>query len=361
MELVLNRQEVCAWLSCESEEKIRGDLMYLGQHVQLNTKGMAVHLRGLVEVSNRCRRQCAYCGLRAANGALERYALSDEEILACAQRIAERRWGTIVLQGGEDGASSAERVARLVKTIKERHDLAVTLSLGERPIEDYALWRQAGADRYLLRFETSDEALFQRIHPPAAGSNLPSRLHILRELRLMGYEVGSGFLVGLPGQSLRSLADDLLLAQSLELDMVGIGPYIAHPDTPLSRGLDAQGEPLPLLSASDSEYVPSSGPRQEQLVYICLALLRLLLPQANLPATTALATVNKDQGLLRGLQCGANVIMPNVTPYDKRLLYAIYPGKDIVDETPLQKEMALQEQLKSVGRFISYDRGNARS
>lgn len=277
----------------------RHELAGLAGRRLARAKGSLVHLRGLIEFSSECRRNCLYCGLRQANGGVARYCLSQEDILECAGNAVAGGCDTIVLQSGE-GAADPYRLAELVARIKSGTGAAVTLSVGECPAWQYALWRDAGADRYLLRHETSDAALYGRLHP---GYSLKSRLRCLDELRRLGYEVGTGFIVGLPWQRPESLADDIALAQSLGADMCGVGPFMPQAQTPLAA--------FP------------QGP-----VDLCLrviSVLRLALPRANLPATTALATADPAGGLKNGLLAGANVIMAGFTP--KGSDYRIYDCK----------------------------------
>ncbi len=280
--------------------------------VRHESVGDAVHLRGLVEFSNICTRRCTYCGMRAPNATLPRYRMTREEILACARLAAELKFGTLVLQSGEDPTLEAQWVADLIRAVKNETPLAVTLSLGEHPQAHYALWRAAGADRYLLRFETSDLQLFHRIHPGSPQGKEHPRIAHLHTLRAQGYEIGSGVMTGIPGQSLHALADDLLLFKALDLDMVGIGPYIPDPGTPL-----AQAAPL----------AENQAPPTAQTALRAIALTRLLLPRANIPSTTALSTLDPARGRRLGLTCGANILMPNLTPKHYRDRYTIYPGK----------------------------------
>ena len=244
--------------------------------------GDAVHLRGLVEISNHCARQCAYCGLRAGNENLVRYRMLADEIIESAQQAVNFGYGTVVLQGGEDYGISTEWLAKIVRQIKKETPLAVTLSLGERPDKDLAAWRKAGADRYLLRFETTDRNLFDEIHPPL-GHHAGDRIAILRRLREFGFEVGSGIMVGIPGQTYASVANDIALFRGLDLDMIGIGPFIPHPQTPLGSGFNS-------FPAVNGEQVPNN----ELMVYKVVALTRLVRPDANIPATTALATIDHE-------------------------------------------------------------------
>ncbi len=332
-----------SWLRITDQEALQ-TLWTTSDRLRRERVGDWVHLRGLVEIGNHCVRQCAYCGLRAGNLRISRYRMSDDEILDCARQIREFGWGTVVLQAGEDPSFTGERVEALVRAIKAETDLAVTLSLGERDDRDLVLWKAAGADRYLLRFETSDRALFQRIHPPRPGRE-SDRVALLRRLREIGYEVGSGIMVGIPGQSYSSLVRDLELFLELELDMIGVGPYIADPDTPLG----APGMP------ADPDQVPAT----EEMVYRVLALARLQRPDANIPATTALATINRRNGRQLGLQRGANVVMPNATPPQYRELYRIYPDKACSNETASQCRWCIVGQLHGIGRKVGVGPGTS--
>lgn len=339
----LRAEALLAWLRTGEPEALE-HLWARADELRRQGVGDEVHLRGLVEISNRCARQCAYCGLRAANRSVSRYAMSDEEILECAHQIREYGWGTAVLQSGEDPAFTSSRVEALVRRIKAETGLAITLSLGERTEEELRAWKRAGADRYLLRFETSDRALFQRIHPPLPGREC-DRLGLLKLLRDIGYEVGSGVMVGIPGQGFESLARDLELFAELELDMIGLGPFIPHPDTPL-------GTSTPPPSA---DQVPATV----DMAFRVLALARVQRPEANLPATTALATLDREQGRILGLQRGANVVMPNVTPRRHRECYSIYPDKAGSNETAEQTRLQIDGQLASIGRSVAAGPGHS--
>lgn len=317
--------------------------------------GGAVHLRGLVEVSNHCVRRCAYCGISAENRAVRRYRMSADEVLASAETASRLGYGTVVLQAGEDYGLSREWVESVVREVKARTGLAVTLSLGERSDEDFACWREAGADRYLLRFETSDSALYERMHPslPGRRSDRFARLEILRRL---GYEVGSGIMLGIPGQTYESVARDLELFRDLDLDMIGVGPYIPHPATPLGHPcIGAAGE-VPGHLGAPAEQVPNS----EEMTYKAVALTRILRPDANIPSTTALATLNQSTGRELGLARGANVVMPNLTPVAYRALYEIYPGKACVSETAEACGSCLKLRIESMGRSVGEGPGSRR-
>jgi biotin synthase len=293
-------------------------------------------------------RACGYCGLRAANRQVERYRMRADEILACARDAAAWGWGTVVLQSGEDYGLTTSWIADLVRRIKNETGLAVTLSFGERPEEDLAAWREAGADRYLLRFETSDEALYKLIHPDLPGRR-SDRMALLRTLQKLGYEAGSGIMVGMPGQTFASVADDIDLFRGLDLDMIGIGPYIAHPETPLGDLSWARQVPA-------GEQIPGD----ELTVYKVVALTRLVCPEANIPSTTALATINKVDGRETGLQRGANIVMPNLTPPEYRVKYEIYPDKACVNETAEMCRGCLSGRVESIGRVIGRGPGGRR-
>ena len=299
--------------------------------------GDDIHLRGLIEISSFCVRQCHYCGLRSARS-MPRYRMSREEVLACARKAVELGFGTIVLQAGEDFGIEAAWFAEIIRTIKKETPLAITLSLGERLPDELRLWREAGADRYLLRFETSDPGLYNTIHP-RRGTAISDRITLLCDLREMGYEIGSGVMVGIPGQTCEMLARDIELFESLDLDMVGIGPFIAHPDTPLGA---------PNVPTAGPDQVPSS----EGMVLKAVALARLVCPEANLPSTTALATINTLDGREHGLQSGANVFMPVLTPAPYRQMYEIYPGKACLDEDATQCNTCLRERIERLGRAV---------
>jgi biotin synthase len=269
--------------------------------------------------------------------------MTREEILACAHKAVQLGFGTVVLQAGEDYGIQDEWLADILRTIKAETPLAVTLSLGERLPEELRLWREAGADRYLLRFETSDPALYAAIHP-LRGAAPSDRVAMLRELRALGYEIGSGVMVGIPGQTFEMLAHDIELFEELDLDMVGIGPFLAHPDTPLGAGPS---------SGAGSDQVPSS----EWMVLKAVALTRLVCPEANLPSTTALATINTVNGREHGLESGANVFMPVLTPAPYRKMYEIYPGKACVDEDATQCNRCLRERIERLGRYVGHGAG----
>ncbi len=337
-----------AWLREDDAERLE-ELWRAADRTRRLHVGDEVHLRGLVELSNHCVRSCTYCGLRAENAHLPRYRLSMEEVLTAARQAHALGWGTLVMQAGEDYALTRDFVAEIIRAIKRETPLAVTLSLGERPRDDLAAWREAGADRYLLRFETSDADLYARIHPTLSPGE-PDRIERLRRLQKLGYEAGGGVMIGIPGQSYTILARDIDLFRAMDLDMIGVGPYIANPDTPLGCGEIE----TPVLAAEDQ--VPAVG----LVPYKVVALTRLVRPDANLPATTALATMDREHGRLLGLQRGGNVIMPNLTPPRYREMYQIYPGKAGYHESAEATAAMLREQLASIGRRVGVGPGGRR-
>ncbi|HUC84383.1 MAG TPA: [FeFe] hydrogenase H-cluster radical SAM maturase HydE [Candidatus Acidoferrales bacterium] len=344
MNTPLDKTEILRWLR-ETDPARLEVLWKMADETRRQEVGDAVYLRGLVEISNFCARQCAYCGLRAGNDRLARYRLVADEIFEAAQHAVKLGYGTVVLQAGEDYGLTCAWVEDIIRWIKNETPLAVTLSLGERPDRELAAWREAGADRYLLRFETSDRRLFEEIHPPL-GNRRSDRLAMLRRLKGLGYETGSGIMVGIPGQTYASVANDIDLFQQLDLDMIGIGPFIPHPGTPLGSGFN-------IFPPVNGEQAPNT----ELMVYKVVALTRLVRPDANVPATTALATINKKNGRELGLQRGANVLMPNLTPPKYRRLYEIYPAKACIAETDTACHGCLSMRIRAMGRQIGRGQG----
>jgi len=344
MNAPLTKEEILGWLR-ENDTTRLEELWKLANESRRSHVGDAVHLRGLIEISNYCIRRCSYCGLRASNRSLGRYRMEADEIMEAAYQAHKFGYGTVVLQGGEDYGITKDWMAGIIRRIKEETPLAVTLSLGERTEAELKAWREAGADRYLLRFETSDRALFNTIHPPS-GNRTCDRIALLRLLKELGYQTGSGIMVGLPGQTYESVANDIMLFRELDLDMIGIGPFIPHPQTPLGT------------QASNSESLHEEQvPNSELMVYKAMALTRLVRPDANIPATSALATINKHNGRELGLKRGGNVFMPNLTPLKYRKLYEIYPAKACIDETGSICNGCLTARIQMIGRHIGQGPG----
>ena len=338
----LARGEILAWLREEDHERLKG-LWLAADNLRRQRVGDAIWLRGLIEISNRCVRRCAYCGIGAENRALKRYRMTSAEILTCARLAHEQGLGTVVLQSGEDPGLSSAWVAALIRAIKAETGLVVTLSLGERSEADLARWREAGAERYLLRFETSNPALYARLHPGAPA--LAERLDRLRSLRALGYQMGTGFLVGLPGQTYEDLTEDLELLAALAPDMIGLGPWLPHPATAL--GKEAAGAPA-------GEQVPNTA----LMACKALALARLLCPATNIPSTTALSVADPVAGRCDGLTRGANVVMPNLTPRRYRRLYEIYPAKGLPGPESAEQLVRLRRQLAALDRTIGSGAGD---
>lgn len=298
--------------------------------------GDAVNLRGIIEFSNRCARDCFYCGIRASNGAVKRYTMEADEIVAAARAAADGGCRTVVLQSGEPPALGDEALGAVIGRIKDETGVAVTLSCGVRPREVYRRWRAAGMDRYLLRFETSDPELYAALHP---DSTLDERLGALADLREAGVQVGSGFLIGVPGETIDVLGRNILLCRELELDMIGVGPFIAHPGTPLGGSRNAW--------ADDAE-----------MFFAAVAVLRLFNPEAHIPATTAFDALFPGDGRERLLAGGANVFMPNVTPQPYRAAYELYPGKPCREEAGVACIGCARLRIEALGRTIAEGPGH---
>ncbi len=292
--------------------------------------GDEVHLRGLIEFSNVCKNNCQYCGIRKDNSNINRYTMSEEEIYQTAKKAIQMGYKTIVLQSGESEVYSVEKLSSVIKKIKMLN-AAVTLSLGEKNQDEYRAFKEAGADRYLLRIETTSYRLYDKLHPEMS---LTKRRACLRFLKEIGFETGTGNLVGLPGQTDESLAEDIMFFKELDADMVGLGPFIPHPDTPLKD--EKGGTFIKALKI--------------------MAITRLLMPDINIPATTAMETLNPN-GRIIALQSGANVVMPNVNDTNYRSKYQLYPGKICLDEGAQKCRICVENKIKSIGRTISSSKG----
>ena len=305
-------------------------LFSLADKIRQDYVGDEVHLRGLIEFSNICRCQCKYCGLRSPNKTIERYRIAPDDIVLYAKKASDMGYKTVVLQSGEDEYFSQDIMCNIIRRIKE-FDVAVTLSIGERSYDDYKAFKDAGADRYLIRIETTDRELYKQMHP---NMDFDNRLRCLSDLKTLGYEVGTGCLVGLPNQTVESLAKDILFFKEINADMVGIGPFIAHQETPLK-------------DAPNGNFT---------LALKVMALTRILLKDINIPATTAMETLNPN-GRIIALKSGANVVMPNVTTTEYRAKYEIYPNKICINENPEQCRGCIEGKIKSIGRTISTTKG----
>ncbi|WP_278943225.1 [FeFe] hydrogenase H-cluster radical SAM maturase HydE [Anaerotruncus colihominis] len=332
-ERVLPRAELAGLIREISD----GDMPYLFDAARETARsrfGNRIYTRGLIEFTNYCRCDCYYCGIRRSNRQAERYRLTQEEILACCRAGYALGFRTFVLQGGEDPYFTDERICRIVSAVKSSWpDCAVTLSIGEKEHSSYRLYRKAGADRYLLRHETASPAHYRRLHPPEQTPQ--RRRQCLWSLKELGYQVGAGFMVGSPYQTPENLADDLLFLHELSPQMAGIGPFIPHHQTPFSA-------------------FPAGTLRQTLLM---VALTRLILPNALLPATTALGTIAPD-GRERGVLAGANVVMPNLSPVGVRKQYALYDNKICTGDEAAECRACLQNRMRSIGYELAVDRGD---
>lgn len=323
----------------ESLLTLRGDaemelLFDFADQVRENSAGNGVLLRGLVEFSNVCEGTCAYCGLNRSNAGLQRYRLNEDEIMDCVRNIDARGIKTVVLQSGQNGRMDASWLAGVIRRMKKTYDMAVTLSVGERSRRDYEMWKQAGADRYLLKIETTDCELYEMLHP---GMSFENRLRCLHDLAELGYQTGTGNLVGLPGQSVRSLADDILFFKKGDFDMLSVSLFIPHECTEL--GARPAGDLLMTLKV--------------------LALTRIVTRIAHMPASTAIGSLHGRDHTTEALGAGANVVMPNFSPMSLRELYEIYPGKKGLTQPPAEGVAALEQLACSIGRFVDYSRGDS--
>lgn len=296
--------------------------------------GDGVFLRGIIEFSSFCRNACAYCGLSRTNTHLERYRLTDEEILAAAENILQAGIRTIVLQSGEEDHLDPDWLGHIIAQIKARCDVAITLSVGERSRHEYGLWKQAGADRYLLKIETSDAALYEDLHP---GMSFTNRIRCLRDLVDLGYQTGTGNLVGLKGQTIQSLVEDVLFFKKGNFDMLSVSPFIPHAQTPL--GTEPAGDLAMTLKMT--------------------ALARIVSKDAHIPATTAIGSFQGRDERPKALMAGANVLMPNFTPGPYRRQYEIYPHKRCVDEDAGACPACMATLVATLGRRIDYGRGDS--
>jgi len=328
-EHTLSKDEIITLLNCNNTN-VDGELFNAADEVRKKYVSDEVHLRGLIEFTNICKNNCLYCGLRRDNKNLVKYRLTEDQILDFAAKAKTFGYKTIVLQGGEDDYYTSDKIIKIIKGIKAL-GLALTLSIGEKTYDEYKAFRDAGADRYLLRIETTDKKLYEDLDP---GMSHETRLNCLKDLKELGFEVGTGIMVGLPNQTIESYADDILFFKEINADMLGIGPFIPNEDTPLAN---------------------SEG-RDLNMALKVMAITRLLLPDVNIPATTAMESLNKN-GRLMALQSGANVVMPNVTEGEYRKYYALYPGKICTGDTPAHCRGCITGKINSIGRTVSTNFG----
>lgn len=312
------------------------ELFALARSIQRKQFGNKIYTRGLIEFTNYCKNDCYYCGIRRSNLRAQRYRLTPEQILNCCRTGYDLGFRTFVLQGGEDGYFTDERMVEIISEIKRGYpDCAITLSLGERSFESYKKMFEAGADRYLLRHETANEVHYGKLHPPSLSA--ANRKECLFNLKAIGYQTGTGFMVGSPGQTAECLAEDMMFIRKLNPQMVGIGPFVPHHDTP---------------------FASKKGGTVEQTLYL-LGLLRVMLPNVLLPATTALGTIH-PKGREQGILAGANVVMPNLSPTTVRKKYELYDNKICTGDEAAECRRCLAGRMQSIGYELAVDRGDYR-
>ncbi|MCL6493753.1 MAG: [FeFe] hydrogenase H-cluster radical SAM maturase HydE [Ignavibacterium sp.] len=326
----LSKDEMIFLLSLSDDKDIKA-LFNRADEIRKQFCGDEIHLRGIIEFSNYCEQDCVYCGLRKSNLTLDRYRISIDEIINTARKIYSAGIKTVVLQSGEDFHYTKDDITKIIRAIKENCDVAITLSLGERSFDEYDEWKIAGADRYLLKHETANPKLYSALH---SKQKLEERITHLRYLKSIGFQAGSGNIIGLPKQTIEDIADDILLCKELDCDMCSFSPFIPSPETPFKD-----------VPAADLS-----------LTLKTMAVARIVLKNVHIPATTALSTLTPE-GRKLGLQVGANVIMPNFTPDEYKDKYRIYANKKTYD--PIIYVQELKQMIYSLGRKIGEDKGHS--
>lgn len=338
---LLTREDLVYLLSTK-EDREKHTLYRKANLVKKEYCGNVVYLRGLIEMSNICRKDCHYCGIRKSNEHIYRYSLNEEEAVDLALKAWRKDLGSIVIQTGErTDKLFVEELTAIIRAIRERTDglLGITLSCGEQSPETYQRWIEAGAHRYLLRIETTSEELFRKIHPDNEFHKYEDRMRALENMRKAGFQTGTGVMIGLPGQTFENLADDLLFFQSFDVDMIGMGPYIPHPDTPMALWKTRMMKPADRF----------------ELSLRMIALARIMLKDVNIAASTALQTLDPD-GRIKAILAGANVFMPNMTPKIYADNYHLYEGKILVKDDPMIIVKELETRLKGLGEAIGYSK-----
>lgn len=333
-----SKEEIIYLLQLEGDD--RKTLLQRAAAVKEEAVGNIVYLRGLIEFSNRCAKNCSYCGIRYDNKSVRRYSVSDQEIIDAAKYAHEQKFGSIVLQSGEIVTESfTTRVENLLKEIKKvsNNALGITISCGEQSEETYHKWYNAGGHRYLLRIESSDPVLYAKIHPNDNNHSYERRIKCLESLKRIGYQVGTGVMIGLPFQTFEHLAQDLLFLKAFDIDMCGMGPYIEHPDTPLY------------------EYKDKLWPLQKrfEVTQNMIAILRIMMPDINIAATTALQAIDK-LGREKVIRTGANILMPNITPGIYRNDYKLYDNKPCTDENADDCTRCIEVRVKLADNEVGY-------
>ncbi|MCF7886369.1 MAG: [FeFe] hydrogenase H-cluster radical SAM maturase HydE [Candidatus Marinimicrobia bacterium] len=334
----LSKKDLIYLLSLSDEKDIE-ELFKWANDLTIRNLGNEVYLRGLIEFSNVCSRDCKYCGIRKSNGKVNRYTMENSEIIKAARWIYKRGFGSLVLQSGERSDSRfIEWVDHILKEIKNisNGELGITLSVGEQTQETYKQWFDSGAHRYLLRVETTNQELYQKIHP--AGYQLNQRIEALERIQKCHYQVGTGVMIGLPGQTIEDLADDIIFMKQKDIDMIGMGPYIPHDNTPMAK----------LVKNFNPE-------KQLQLALKMIAVTRIYLKDVNIASTTALGALDQ-KGKRKGLECGANVIMPNLTPDKYQKEYKLYANKPEFLASLRKDFKALKSEIKAAGKNIGFNK-----
>ncbi|MDP8267069.1 MAG: [FeFe] hydrogenase H-cluster radical SAM maturase HydE [Candidatus Aceula meridiana] len=335
----MDRSEIIRWLKEEDPRRLK-ELYLRAYAVKLKNVGNHVFFRGIIELSNICQKDCLYCGIRKSNARVERFLMSKQEILESSKSALDMQYGSLVLQSGErtdlEFVDFVEDVVREIKALRDSNNsLGITLSLGEQTQETYQRWFDAGAHRYLLRIETSNSKLYEELHP--ADHSFSERLNCLEVLRKVGYQVGTGVMIGLPYQTVEDLADDILFFKDKDIDMIGMGPYLVHKDTPLAESIQEDIRKKNL-----------------ELGLKMIALTRIHLQDVNIAATTALQALSLS-GREMGLQSGANIIMPNITHTKYRKFYQLYEDKPCLDENASLCRDCLSQRIDSIGEEIGYN------
>ncbi len=336
---IFSKEDILYLLNCKTEQQ--QELFELASKVKEEQVGNKVYLRGLIELSNICDKNCLYCGIRKDNDKAERYMLTSEEVLNAAQFAFDNNYGSIVLQSGELYSEAfIATIETLLRKIKELSSgkLGITLSCGEQTVATYQRWFDAGAHRYLLRIESSNKELYEKIHPVDALHKYETRINCLKSLRAIGYQVGTGVMIGLPFQTMEDLADDLLFIKAMDIDMCGMGPYLEHNDTPLIQYKDE------LMPMKERFYLSLN----------MLAVLRLMMKDINIAATTALQTID-EMGREKALKIAANIFMPNITPKEYRENYKLYENKPCMDENPADCANCIEARICIAGCEIAKD------
>ena len=331
-------QDLVLLLKTQDEERL--ELFDYAGKIKQHYVQNKVYLRGLIELSNICAKDCLYCGIRSSNHKVHRYNLSDEDVLNAAYYAYKQRYGSLVIQSGElTSPVFTSRITRLLKEIQKlsNNELRVTLSMGEQSIDVFKEWREAGAHRYLLRIEASNKALYEKIHPVNELHSFERRLQALKDLRETGYQVGTGVMIGLPFQTIEDLASDLLFMRDIDIDMVGMGPYLEHKDTPLYQQKD-------ILLPKEARF---------DLSLKMIAILRIIMKDINIAASTAMQTID-PKGREKAIEVGANVFMPNITPCLVRGDYKLYEDKPCTDENPEDCQRCVESRIASVSNEVAF-------